>query len=116
MTITQEDLEQAVAEARAEALAEAENKAERAKQIYALQATDEVKALLASADFANVEISALEKLTQAMPKGFNQIMDDEGGAGVQANPSDFVQKTDEEIEQAEAEKSAEQLAKLGSVI
>ncbi len=97
MPITEEELAQAVAkakaEAKAEAFAEAKAQAERTKQVYALETTDEVKALLASDEFANVEI-----------------------AGVQANPSDFVQKTDEEIEQAEAEKSAEKLAKLGSVL
>ncbi len=116
MPITEEQLAKAVAEARAEERAKVTAEAERTKQVYALETTEEVKALLASDEFANVEISALEKLTKTMPKGFNQVMDEEGGAGVQANPSDFVQKTDDEIEQAEAEKSAEQLAKLGSII
>lgn len=103
------------AQIRAEVEAEAKAKAERTQAVYALETDDNVKAVLASDDFAQVSLEAMANLINAMPKGFSALMDEDGGAGVEASPTDFADKTNEELEAKAQEEAKAKLAELTNI-
>lgn len=103
---------QAKAEAQAQFQAEMQAKAERVKAIYALETTDEVKAVLSSDKFANVDLDGMKELLAVMPKSFVQAMDETGGAGVEASPMGFAGLTAEEIKAQKQANSESQLKNL----
>ncbi len=98
------------AKIRAEVKAEMEAKQTRTNEINALEGDSKVKAVLVTDAFASVPVEAMADLLKAVgsePRSFTQAMDEVGGANVEADPSNFVNKTEEEIkakQQAEAEK------------
>ena len=93
--LTQADLDAVAAQARADAIEEYKLEvaaaAERSKAIFSHEkASAEVKEMLASDAFASVEVGAVVALMDALPKGFTAMMDEEQGAGVEAEPQQFA--------------------------
>lgn len=120
-SFTQADLEAATAKAVADALANAENEktaaVERAKAISThANAPDAIKTLLGSEAFASVKTEDLTALMDALPQGFKAIMDTEGGAGLEASPTDLVDKTTEEQKAKAKEDAVEKVASIPSVL
>lgn len=106
----QSALEAAREEGRKQALAEVKAEADRIvarnKAIYAnANASDDIKEFLASDAFASVPVESLTELMDKMPKGFAAVMDEEGGAGVEADPTDITPKSDS-VAKAEANAKA----------
>lgn len=110
--LTEDEIEQIKAQAREEAKAEMRAKMEREQAINALQASEDVKKVLASEAFSNVSIDAMSELVKAMPKGYSQAMDETGGADVGADPKGFAPKTKEQLELDEKSAALAELAKL----
>lgn len=110
-TFTQADLDAAVKAAADKAMADAMAFHARQAEINALDATPEVKAMLASDKFQNVATEDLKALAEAMPKTVLAQLDEQGGAGVQADPVEFT----EDKNKAKADAQAAALAKLATL-
>lgn len=110
--LTADEIEQIRAQAREEAKAEMQAKMEREQGINALKASADVKKVLASDAFASVPLEAMSELINVMPKGLSQVMDESGGAGVEADPQGFAPKTKEQKQLDKQAKSQAMLAKL----
>lgn len=110
-TFTQADLDAAAKAAADKAKADAMAFHSRQAEINALDATAEVKAMLASDKFQNVATEDLKALADAMPKTVLAQLDEQGGAGVQADPVDFT----EDKNKAKADAQASALAKLATL-
>lgn len=110
-TFTQADLDAAVKAAAEEAMTNAMAYHARQSVINAMDTSEEVKAMLASDKFQGVAIDHLTALAAVMPKSAISQLDEQGGAGVQADPVDFTE--DKNKAQAEAQEAA--LAKLATL-
>lgn len=110
-TFTQADLDAAVKAAADKAMADALAFTTRQAEINALDTTAEVKAMLASDKFQNVATEDLKALAAAMPKPVTAQLEAQGGAGIQADPVEFV----EDKAKAKAEQQEAALAKLATL-
>lgn len=110
-TYTQDQLDAAVKAAADKAAADALDHQHRQDAINALDASDEVKAMLASDKYQNVATADLAALVAIMPKSVEQQLNAHGGAGVKPDPTNFAPKTDAD---AKEDKNAAALATIAS--